>query len=71
MNEAIREKRARFKAYNALKKESMSAEAKQAKTAYIDAKRLAKRAVWLAKSEAEKEVFATVFNQQMVMAFSD
>ena len=38
----------------------MTAEAKRAKTAYIDAKRVAKYVIWLAKSEAEKEEFATV-----------
>ena len=36
-------------------------EAKGAKTAYIDAKHMAKHTIWLAKSEAEKEVFATIF----------
>ena len=39
----------------------MTAEGKGAKTAYIDTKHVAKHAVWLAKSEAEKEVFATIF----------
>ena len=38
----------------------MMAEAKGAKSAYIDAKHVAKHAVWLAKSEAEKEEFTTV-----------
>ena len=36
------------------------AEAKVAKTAYSDAKRVAKHAIWLAKSEAKKDEFATV-----------
>ena len=62
MDKAIREKRARFKAYSALKKEGMTAEVKGAKTAYIDTKHVAKRAVRLAKSEAEKDVFATIFS---------
>ena len=48
VDKAIQDKRARFKAYNALKKKGKTAEAKEAKTAYIDAKRVAKRAVWLA-----------------------
>ena len=61
MDEAIREKHARFKAYSALKKGRMTAEDKGAKTAYIDTKHVAKHAVWLAKSEAEKEVFAAIF----------
>ena len=60
VNDAVQEKRACFKVYNALKKEGKTAEAKEAKTAYMDAKRVAKHAVWLAKSEAEKEEFATV-----------
>ena len=61
VGKAIREKRARFKAYSALKKGGMTAKVKRAKTAYIDTKHVAKHAVWLAKSEAEKEVFATIF----------
>ena len=61
MDDAIREKRARFKAYSALKKGRMTAEGKGAITAYIDTKHVAKHAVWLAKSEAEKEVFAAIF----------
>ena len=61
MDEAIREKCARFKAYSALKKGRMTAEVKGAKTAYIDTKHVAKHAVWLAKSEADKEVFAAIF----------
>ena len=52
--------RAWFKAYSALKKGSMTVQAKMAKTAYIDAIHMAKHAVWLAKSEAETEEFATV-----------
>ena len=34
--------------------------AKEAETVYKNPKHLAKHAVWLAKSEAEKEEFATV-----------
>ena len=60
VNKAIQKKRARFKAYSALKKGGMTAEAKRTKPVYIDAKRMAKRAVWLAKFEAEIEEFATV-----------
>ena len=51
----------RFKAYSAMKKGGMTADGKEAKTAYIDNKHMAKHAVWLAKFEAEKEVFATIF----------
>ena len=61
VDKVIREKRARFKAYSALKKGGMTAEVKGAKTAYIDTKHVAKHVVWLAKSEAEKEVFARIF----------
>ena len=57
---AIQEKHARFKVYSALKKGSMTAEAKKAKTANNDAKRMAKHAIWLLKSEAEKEEFPMV-----------
>ena len=62
MDEAIREKRARFKAYSGLMKGGMKVEAKGAKTAYIDAKHMAKDAVWLANPEAKKEVFTTIFS---------
>ena len=61
MDKAIRDKRARFKAYIALKKRGLTAEVKGAKTAYIDTKHESKHAAWLAKSEAKKEVFATIF----------
>ena len=60
VEEAVLEKRARFKAYNTLKKGGKTDEAKEAEAAYRDAKRVAKRVVWLAKSEAVKEEFATV-----------
>ena len=51
VEDAVKEKRIRYKAYNALKKVSKVVEAKEAKTAYNEAKRVAKRVVWLAKSE--------------------
>ena len=57
MDETIQEKRAWFEAYKALKKDGKMAEAE---TAYKNAKHVAKHAVWLAKSEAEKEEFTTV-----------
>ncbi|CAH1263777.1 Hypp2763 [Branchiostoma lanceolatum] len=62
VDEAVSEKRARFKVYNSLKKQGKTAEAKVAKTAYIEAtsKRHAKHTVWQAKSEAEKETFAVI-----------
>ena len=55
IEEVVQEKRTRFKIYNNLKKQGKAAEA--AKAEYNEAKRVAKRAVWLAKSRAEKEVF--------------
>ena len=58
MDEAIQEKRARFKAYKALKKGDKMA--KETKTTYKNAKHVSNLADWLAKSEAEKEEFAIV-----------
>ena len=60
VEDAVQAKRTCYKAYNTLRKEGKTSEAKEAKTAYINAKRVAKRVVWLAKSEAEKEEFAEV-----------
>ena len=60
VDEATQEKRARLNAYKALKKGDRIAEAKEAETAYKNAKHMAKHIVWLAKSEAEKEEFARV-----------
>ena len=60
VDKAIWEKRARFKVCSALKKGGITAEAKKGKTAYIDAKHVAKNTVWLVKSEAKKEEFATI-----------
>ena len=60
VEDAVNEKRARFKAYNTLKKQGKTAESTAAWEAYTAAKRVAKHVVWLAKSEAEKEEFATV-----------
>ena len=60
VEEAVNEKRARYKIYNTLKKQGKTAETNAAKATYNAAKRVAKHVVWLAKSEAEKEEFATV-----------
>ena len=60
VDKVIQEKCAQFMVYSALKRGGVMAEAKQEKNAYIDAKHMAKRVVWLAKSEAEIEEFATV-----------
>ena len=68
VDKAIKEKHARFKVYSALKKGGMTAEAKEAKIAHIDAKYLVKHAVWLAKSEVEKEEFATVSPDAMTQS---
>ena len=46
--------------YNTLKKAGNPVEAKEAKTAYNEAKRLVKDITWLANSEAERGAFATV-----------
>ena len=60
VEDAINEKRVRFRAYNVLRKQGKIAEANAAKSEYNDAKRVAKRVVWAAKSEAEKEKFADI-----------
>ena len=60
VDKAIQENRARYKVYSALKTGGMTPAAKRAKTAYIDAKRVAKHSVCLAKSEVENESFSTV-----------
>ena len=57
---AIAEKRAHFKAYNVLRKRGNTPEATVAKTDYDAAKRVAKRVVWQAKSEAEAETFRDI-----------
>jgi len=60
VEDAVKEKWIRYKAYNALKKVGKVVEAKEAKTAYNEAKRVAKRVVWLAKSEDERGIFADI-----------
>ena len=60
MEEAVREKRACFKTYKNFKKLGKTAEAKKARTAYNETKRVAKHVIWLAKSEAEKAEFASI-----------
>ena len=47
---AVAEKRARFKAYNALRKQGNTSAAMKARSEYHAAKRFAKRAVWHAKN---------------------
>lgn len=60
VDEAVKEKRRRFKAYNILRREGKTDEAEVAKAAYNEAKRLAKHTVWRAKSAAEEEQFRDI-----------
>ena len=60
VQQAITEKRKRFKAYNKLRKQRKSADAIVAKSAYHEAKRHAKWVVWAAQKEAGKAEFANV-----------
>jgi len=58
--EAIKTKRARFRSYKVLVKAGRLSEANEAKRAYNEAKSLAKRVVWQAKLDAEKDKFANI-----------
>ena len=60
MEVAVKLKRARFKTYRKLVKAVQTGEAKAAKEAYNDAKRVAKRTVWQAKAKAEEDTFANI-----------
>ena len=60
MDDSVQKKHAGFKTYKALEKKGKTTEAKEAKAAYMDVKRMAKHDIYLAKSVAEKEEFATV-----------
>ena len=60
MEDAINEKRRRYRTYKKLRKQGHTPETIPAKEAYNLAKRVSKHVVWLAKSEAEKEVFAHI-----------
>ena len=60
VEDVVKEKRIRYKAYNALKKVGKVVEAREAGTAYNEARRVAGRVVWLAGSEDGGEVFADV-----------
>ena len=53
-------KRSMQEVYNALTKVGNMVEANEAKTLYNDGKCLAKHAIWLAKSEAEKVEFTPI-----------
>ena len=58
VDDAIQEKHAPFKFYNALQKARKMDATKVTKTSYNDAMYMVKHAVWLAKSKVEKEEFA-------------
>ena len=60
MEDVVKLKRARFKTYRKLVKPGQTGEAKAAKEAYNDAKRLAKRTVWQATAKAEEDTFANI-----------
>ena len=57
---AVNTKRVCFKAYKKLRKLGNSNKAKEARVAYLEAKKLAKREVWSAKSAASEVIFQDV-----------
>ena len=60
VDDAVNEKRNRYEAFKKLLVQGLFNEAKIAKEAYNESKRVAKRLVWLAKSEAEKDAFSSI-----------
>ena len=60
VEDAINDKRSRYRTYKKLRKHGHMPETIAAKEAYNLAKRVSKHVVWLAKSEAEKEAFALI-----------
>ena len=60
VEEAVKKKQECFKRHIALAKAGQTREAEDAKAAYNEAKRLAKRVVWQAKSVAEREKFSNI-----------
>ena len=54
VEDAINEKRSRYRTYKKLRKQGHTSETIAAKEAYNLAKRVSKHVVWIAKSEAEK-----------------
>ena len=60
VEDAVKLKRARFKAYRKLVKAGLTGEAKAAKEAYNEAERLAKRAVWQVRAKAKEDTFANI-----------
>ena len=60
VDDAVNEKRNRYKAFKKLLLQGLFNEANIAKEAYNESKRVAKRLVWLAKSEAERDAFSGI-----------
>ena len=60
VEEVVKKKQECFKRHIALAKAGQTREAEDAKAAYNEAKRLAKRVVWQAKSMAEREKFSNI-----------
>ena len=60
VEEAIAEKRARYKTFRTMRRTGTTAETTTAKAQYTEARRVARRVVWFAKHESEKSVFANV-----------
>ena len=58
--DAVNEKKNRYKAFKKLKIQGLYNEANIAKKAHNESKRVAKRLVWLAKSEAERDAFSAI-----------
>ena len=56
----MNEKRNRYEAFKKLLLQGLFNEANIAKEAYNESKRVAKRLVWLAKSEAERDAFSAI-----------
>ena len=60
MEDAINQKKSRYRTFKKLRKQGHTPETIAAKEAYNLAKWVSKHVVWLAKSEAEKEAFAHI-----------
>ena len=60
VDDAVNEKRNRYKAFKKLQSQGLFNEANIAKEACNESKRVAKRLVWLAKSEAERDAFSAI-----------
>ena len=60
VDEAVNEKKNCYKAFKKLQIQRLFDEANIAKEAYNESKRIAKRLVWLAKSEGERYAFSAI-----------